>query len=198
MIEKGYFPMTTKYTSPHAAAAKCIRQDLKRHFPNTKFRVTTKSYSGGDHVRIRWTDGPTGKQVSALVSRYEYGHFDGMDDMYHYSNRRDDIPQTKYLFTERRHSVAEIERVVSEVNKTYGYNLTVAYSTDWETDEPTAYIERTCQDYESRTANLILQETSYERDAIRFQPQPDLSEDDMTSLQNRFGGIDLQRYENHA
>lgn len=190
--------MTTKYTSPHAAAAKCIRQDLKRHFPNTKFRVTTKSYSGGDHVRIRWTDGPTDRQVSALVSRYEYGHFDGMDDMYHYSNRRDDIPQTKYLFTERRHSVAEIERVVSEVNKTYGYNLTVAYSTDWETDEPTAYIERTCPDYESRTAYLVLQETSYERDAIRFQPQAELSDEDMTSLQNRFGGIDLQRYENHA
>ena len=69
---------------------------------------------------------------------------------------------------------------------------------DWETDEPTAYIERTCPDYESRTANLILQETSYERDAIRFQQQPDLSAEEMESLQNRFGGIDLQRYENHA
>ncbi len=189
---------SSKTLSPHAAAAKMIRQDLKRHFPKTTFRVTTKSYSGGDHVRIRWTDGPTDKQVSALVSRYEYGHFDGMTDMYEYSNSRDDIPQTKYLFTERRHSVAETERVVSEVNKTYGYNLTVAYSTDWETDEPKAYIEHTCPHHEARTAYLVLQETSYERDAIRFQPQDELSQEDMTSLQNRFGGIDLQRYENHA
>lgn len=190
--------MTAKYTSPHAAAAKCIRQDLKRHFPNTKFRVTTKSYSGGDHVRIRWTDGPTDKQVSALVSRYEYGHFDGMDDMYHYSNRRDDIPQTKYLFTERRHSPAEVERVVSEVNRIYGYNLMVSYGSDWETGEPIGHVDNRCPHEQCRTANLILQETSYERDAIRFQQQPDLSAEEMESLQNRFGGIDLQRYENHA
>jgi hypothetical protein len=190
--------MTTKYTSPHAAAAKMIRQDLKKHFPATKFRVTTKSYSGGDHVRIRWTDGPTDKQVSSLVNRYEYGHFDGMQDLYEYSNRRDDIPQTKYLFTEREHSVAEIERAAAEINAKYGYALQVAYSTDWETGAPSAYIEHTADHFERNTAYRMLQETSYEDDAIRFQPQPDLTGEEMESLQNRFAGIDLQRYENHA
>lgn len=188
----------SKQTSSHAAAAKMIRQDLKRHFPATKFRVTTKSYSGGDHVRIRWTDGPKDEQVRSLVSRYEYGSFDGMQDLYELTNWRDDLPQTKYLFTERRHSPAEVERVVAEVNAMYGYNLTICHGTDWETDEPTASIDYRCPHEESRTVYGILQDTSYERDAVRFQDQPDLTNEEMESLQNRFGRIDVQRYENHA
>ena len=32
-----------------------------------------------------------------IVSKYQYGHFDGMNDIYEYSNSREDIPQAKYI-----------------------------------------------------------------------------------------------------
>ena len=39
-------------------------------------------------------------QLKSEFSKYEYGRFDGMQDLYEYTNVRDDIPQTKYLFIE--------------------------------------------------------------------------------------------------
>ena len=90
-----------KRLSSHAAAAKAIREELKTAFPSVKFSVTSESFSMGNSVRVDWTNGATEKQVSEIVSKYQYGHFDGMSDMYENSNSRDDIPQTKYVQTSR-------------------------------------------------------------------------------------------------
>jgi hypothetical protein len=38
------------------------------------------------------------------VGKYQYGHFDGMQDMYINSNSRDDLPQSKYVKTGRKMS----------------------------------------------------------------------------------------------
>jgi len=49
-------------------------------------------------VDVEWTDGPTSEAVQEIIGKYQYGHFDGMDDSYDYSNRRDDLPaQVKYV-----------------------------------------------------------------------------------------------------
>lgn len=87
--------------SSQAAAAKQIRQILKNAFPSTKFRVRSSGYSMGDSVDVDWTDGPTRDQVNKLVGHYQYGHFNGMEDIYEYSNSRKDIPQTKFLMLQR-------------------------------------------------------------------------------------------------
>lgn len=84
-----------------ARAAQAIRKELKANFPNTKFRVTSKSYSMGDNVNVSYVDGPRAEEVESLLAKYEYGTFDGMTDMYNADNMRDDLPQTKYLFVER-------------------------------------------------------------------------------------------------
>ena len=39
-----------------------------------------------------------------FTGQFEYGHFDGMTDMYEYSNSRDDIPQVKFIFVENSYS----------------------------------------------------------------------------------------------
>ena len=88
---------TTIVKSPHAAAAQAIRQDLKKAFPSVKFRVRSDSFSMGNSVDVSWTDGPTRSDVDRIIGRYQYGHFDGMQDLYEYSNRRDDLPQAKYV-----------------------------------------------------------------------------------------------------
>lgn len=91
--------------SEHAQAAKLIRTELKKAFPEIKFYVTSESYSGGNSVSIEYIDGPTQKQIQEIVDKYEYGHFDGMYDIYEYSNNRNDIPQVKYV---------QIQREISE------------------------------------------------------------------------------------
>jgi hypothetical protein len=67
----------------HADIAKLIRSALDSAFPETKFSVTTKTYSGGGSVSVRWTDGPTGKAVEAVTNQFETRSFDGMIDLAH-------------------------------------------------------------------------------------------------------------------
>jgi hypothetical protein len=84
-----------------AKAAKAIKAELKEAFPSIKFSVRSKNFAGGDSVRIDWTNGPPDKAVEKITNKYEYGHFDGMIDLYEYSNVRNDIPQAKYVFAGR-------------------------------------------------------------------------------------------------
>lgn len=62
--------------------SKAIRELLKKKFPLTKFSVTYDSFAGGDAVRVKYMLGPTYDQVEKLIRPYQYGSFDGMEDMY--------------------------------------------------------------------------------------------------------------------
>lgn len=105
----------TQNISQHAAAAKMIRAELKKAFPGTKFSVTSKSFSMGDSVRIDWIDGPTFEAVRKISDKYQYGHFDGMVDMYEYSNDIQGLPQTKYVMPQRSLSNAAREKARAEI-----------------------------------------------------------------------------------
>jgi hypothetical protein len=61
--------------------AKLIRFELNNNFPNQKFSVKTKKYSGGSSIDIYWTDGPTTKEVNSIVDLFSGASFDGMIDM---------------------------------------------------------------------------------------------------------------------
>jgi hypothetical protein len=95
-----------KYKTQAAQAAAQIREILKKEFPTTKFSVKSENYSMGDSIRVYWTDGVAERKVEKLIAHYEYGQFNGMEDIYEYTNRREDIPQTKYLFCNREVSDA--------------------------------------------------------------------------------------------
>ena len=68
--------------SEHARAAKNLKTELQRAFPGTKFAARSSSFSGGDSIDIRWTLGPTAKEVGEIADKYQEGHFDGMIDLY--------------------------------------------------------------------------------------------------------------------
>ena len=89
--------MTTKTLSSQAQVAKLCRQYLKSI--GVKGRARSESFSMGDSVTVYVSDihPDVRKQIESEFSKYQYGHFDGMQDMYEYSNRRHDIPQTKYM-----------------------------------------------------------------------------------------------------
>lgn len=89
----------TKSCSANCATA--IREELKKDFPNVKFSVKSSNFAGGDSVHVAWTEGPTTLEVSKVTSKYQYGRFDGMTDMYEYSNTIENLPQSKYVQTQR-------------------------------------------------------------------------------------------------
>ena len=102
-----------------ALTAKEIRKVLKATYPGVKFSVTSESYSGGDSVRVEYTDFIPAKELDKLLSKYQYGSFNGMEDIYEYSNVNKDIPQTKYLFVTRNMSEAVKNELVNTINTEY-------------------------------------------------------------------------------
>jgi hypothetical protein len=115
--------MITKTKSQHALTAQAIRKELKLHFPLIKFSVKSDSFAGGNSVRVEWNNGPTYEKVEALVGKYQYGRFDGMQDLYEYNNSRSDIPQVKYVQVQRT-----ITKDIIDIAFEDGKN----YFSDWE------------------------------------------------------------------
>ena len=82
--------------SPQAQVAKRIRDYAKSL--GVKCRATSDSFSMGDSVNwaVENIHPDLVKKIEEFASDHQYGHFDGMTDMYEYSNSRKDIPQTKF------------------------------------------------------------------------------------------------------
>lgn len=72
--------METKYLSC-AETAKLVRAALAKQFPGIKFSVRSDVYAGGASIDIRWTLGPTVKEVDRIGKQYASADFDGMIDM---------------------------------------------------------------------------------------------------------------------
>lgn len=85
-----------KQLSEQAQVAKLIRQYCKSI--GVKCHAKSESFSMGDAVSWTVYDQPPAvyKQISDYAAKFQEGHFNGMEDIYEYSNNRDDLPQTKY------------------------------------------------------------------------------------------------------
>lgn len=103
-----------------ALAAKQIKQILKKEFPSINFSVTSENYAGGNAVRIHYTDGVPTEQVDKLVKKFQYGNFDGMNDIYEFSNVREDIPQAKYVQVQRDISPEVKQSMKTKIAKDFG------------------------------------------------------------------------------
>jgi hypothetical protein len=64
-----------------AETAKFVRTALKTAFPGQKFSVRSKTYAGGASLSVNWEDGPTERDVDAVVDIYRGSGFDGMQDL---------------------------------------------------------------------------------------------------------------------
>lgn len=113
----------TRTLSTQAATAKAIRTKLKQVFPTVTFKVTSDAFSGGNSVDIRWTDGPTTAQVNAIAHWHQEGRFDGMIDLYEYTNRHPNLPQSKYVQTQRDYSLDARIAAIAYVNNRFGWDL---------------------------------------------------------------------------
>lgn len=108
--------MSTKYIS-HADTNKKIRIALRAAFSGAKFSVT--KYGGTTYVK--WTGGPTEKEVRGIVDYFAGATFDGMTDTMDYRYREEDGVKVHYgadfISVERTPSAAEINRATAEITE---------------------------------------------------------------------------------
>ncbi len=102
-------------------AAKNMRTLLKAAWPKVKFSVTGSSFSGGNSIRVSWTDGPTSDEVDKIVDRFSPGWFDGMTDSYNYrtSPWSELFGSAKYISTSRDYSDALVAKAIAAIVKNY-------------------------------------------------------------------------------
>ena len=81
-----------------AQAASMIRQYMRAN--GIAGSVRSESYSMGSSVNVSVVDMSPAvvKDLEAYANQFQYGNFNGMEDIYEYSNSREDIPQVKYVF----------------------------------------------------------------------------------------------------
>ena len=98
-------------------------------------KASSKNFSGGNSVDIKVLKGSdkSFNELKEYSSQFKEGHFDGMNDIYEYSNSRDDIPQTKYLFID--------DDRASEILKYYDENI-------WKTEKKWMWFDNELRSYE--------------------------------------------------
>ena len=87
-----------KELSNHASAAKMIRKHLKELGIKATVRASSGSMTSSVNVDVEEVLPATFTLIKEFCAQFEMGHFDGMTDMYEYSNIDDDRPQVKFVF----------------------------------------------------------------------------------------------------
>jgi len=111
--------MNTKAISSHAAVAKACKAFCKSK--GIPCKATSSSFSMGDSVRVKVENQPPHimTMLNDELKQYQYGHFNGMEDIYEYSNSRDDVPQTKYLSIDNSYSEEMHQKAWSFLRATF-------------------------------------------------------------------------------
>ena len=104
-----------------------------------KGSVTSKSYAGGENVRIYVQDQhpKTMGQIKKELAKYQYGSFNPYEDIYENGNLIDGLPQVKFLFIENDMSDDMYKKVYTFVHKETNSDLPVNYD-DVSPSEPFA------------------------------------------------------------
>jgi len=114
--------MAKRQLTGAALTAKKIKERLTALYPRVKFSVTSDTFSMGNSVDIRWTDGPTSEAVNAITKQYRYGSFDGMTDSYDYSGIDPALgcDGAKYVHCNRRTSSEYRTKIAAKADEHYG------------------------------------------------------------------------------
>ena len=111
-----YLPHKGEYLRVSKVAAN-LRAELKRAFPGVKFSVCSKEFSGGNDIRVDWSDGPTVDQVHEITYKYENHETDYTGDYRDYKPHafNEVFGGTKYLFCTRHMSQATEATLYAEI-----------------------------------------------------------------------------------
>jgi hypothetical protein len=130
---KDYYgnPIKPTIKMNHVAAANVVKQYVKKKYPEVVVSAKSSSFSGGNSVDIylsdkfgNGVDESIAKDVDRFGSQFEYGKFDGMTDMYEYTN--DGVSSdngthidagVKYLHVSNRPQHGSVPSVVEMIRK---------------------------------------------------------------------------------
>jgi hypothetical protein len=83
--------------SNHAAAAKQVRAYVKKLGLKGKVKGSAGAMTDSVHVVLENASPADVQRVTEFANQYQYGHFDGMNDIYEDSNWVEGMPQVKYV-----------------------------------------------------------------------------------------------------
>lgn len=108
-----------KEKSPAAQVAAAIKKYVKSL--GVECRVSSSYFSMGNSVDIYIEDQPPEMvaKIKEFASQYQYGSFNGYEDLYEYTNKRNDIPQAKYVTVNNRMSDKLAQAIYEYVLKNY-------------------------------------------------------------------------------
>jgi hypothetical protein len=87
--------------SVESMVSKALKAELKQAFPEITFSVRESHHGCVDvlyNAIHHQLNAEQQKTMEKTVQKYKLGYFDGLTDSYEYTNRRNDIPQVKYIF----------------------------------------------------------------------------------------------------
>ena len=168
-------------------ATKNIRIELDKVFPGLIFSIKSESYSGGDSINVNWTDGASSEEVEKIVKKYEQGHFDGMNDIYEFTDRAFTklFGGVKYLFCNRAVSPKRFQQVAEKLG--YSENFTIKDEYTW---------ELTGID-DKLNENRVHNEITREAHKTSFYVMPGKIEVSVQDIQNSQDGIRIQENKEH-
>ena len=89
--------MSESTLSTHAQAAKQIRAHVKKLGLKGSVKASSASMCTSVDVYLDNASPSQVAEVRAFAKQYQYGHFDGMNDIYEMSNRNKNLPQVKFI-----------------------------------------------------------------------------------------------------
>lgn len=96
-----------------------VRKELAKYFPGVKFSVRYESFSGGNAIRIKYTDGVPVDQVEKVVAKFEYdsSNSDIMTDYFQYDRTPfiEMFGGAKYVTVSREMSVEVREQLRADI-----------------------------------------------------------------------------------
>ena len=109
---------TMKTFTPSAQVNKLLKKKAKEL--GLEVKGSSKNYSMGCSVTVKVLKGSDDafNKLKEYSYQFEYGSFDGMNDIYNNDNVRKDIPQTKYLFINDDRAAQIIEYYDENIWKT--------------------------------------------------------------------------------
>jgi len=130
--------------SGYALGAKNLKIELKKAFPDIKFSVKSESYAGGCSIHVNWVDGPSREAVEKYANKYQEGSFDGMNDLYTYSDQvwSDVFGGAKYVFCDREITEETAMNIAEGISEYNGHRFNGDLCADVDPDEPFREIGR--------------------------------------------------------
>lgn len=203
----GKYPYLIKQdgkTCARVLAAKNIRIELKRNFPGVKFSVRGKSFSMGDSIDVAWYDGPTVKQVEEIISKYQYGWFNGMEDIYEGSGDgfTDLFGDAKYVNGSRSLTYDAELQIIRQVCKDYPVDIEavkIEKTTSWDgKHEIVKYLDHNLvvvNEYFTTLVHRIAQDTDFTQPAAGApdpDPTPPPADGVTVTLNEAKDGVEIQ------